>query len=276
MNCFVEQSLCMKKNTITIVTVCYNAEDNIERTMRSVLEQSFDNIEYIIVDGFSTDRTVERAKGFIEKYNRRNVYIISEPDKGIFDAMNKGIKIASGDYINFMNVGDVFYDENVIENLFGNMLSLEYGVVFGDQYINKERKKVMTPFIYKNSGFKNMGICHQCIFVRTDLAKSHFFDTTYKVCADYNMIMTLYREGYKFLDTHKPVAIYDMSGYSAQNRVTQINETALVCGVSGTWEHKIWLIYTYSKYIIKSIFIKFHMSNFVRYVSDMVNSSKSK
>ncbi len=264
----------MKKMKITVITVCFNVAEEIERTMRSVLDQTYDNIEYIIVDGSSTDKTVEIAEDILKKYNARNTHIVSEPDHGIFDAMNKGINKATGDYINFMNVGDIFYDNYVINKIFENLNSCEYGVVFGDQYVDKIRKKTMTPFIKKKGGFRNMGICHQCIFVRSDLAKNHPFDMSYKVSADYNMIMTLYKEGVKFLYLQIPVSIFDMSGYSSQNRILQINETARICGVYGTCEHKMWIVFTYLKIFVKNIMIKIHLKKYIRTISDFMNSTR--
>ena len=102
------------KLLISVVTVCYNAADTIEKTMLSVLNQTYHDIEYIIIDGGSTDGTVE----IIRKYADRIAYWVSEPDKGIYDAMNKGIKVATGEWINFMNAGDEFVDANVLDKLF--------------------------------------------------------------------------------------------------------------------------------------------------------------
>ncbi|ROT05017.1 glycosyltransferase, partial [Muribaculaceae bacterium Isolate-104 (HZI)] len=99
---------------ISVVTVCYNAADSIEQTMLSVLNQSYPYIEYIVIDGGSTDGTVD----IIKKYADRLAYWVSEPDKGIYDAMNKGIAAATGSYINFMNSGDSFYDNRVVEAIF--------------------------------------------------------------------------------------------------------------------------------------------------------------
>jgi glycosyltransferase involved in cell wall biosynthesis len=90
------------KPKISVITICYNAVDLIEKTILSVLHQSYDNIEYIIIDGNSTDGTVD----IIQKYANQLAYWISEPDGGIFDAMNKGLDHATGEWVNFMNAGD--------------------------------------------------------------------------------------------------------------------------------------------------------------------------
>ena len=104
----------MEKPLISIITVAYNAIQLIEATIKSVINQSYTSIEYIIIDGGSTDGTID----IIKKYDKYLAYWISEPDKGIYDAMNKAIKKANGDWINFMNCGDTFVDENVISEIF--------------------------------------------------------------------------------------------------------------------------------------------------------------
>lgn len=224
----------MDKPKITVVTVCYNAERDIEKTMLSVINQTYDNIEYIIVDGASKDGTMQ----VVEKYKDKITMIVSEPDKGIFDAMNKGIQFASGEWLNFMNVGDKFYDDNVIENLFIDSIGDNVGVVFGDTYNNNGLYK-MRPFIYTPDKLCPMGICHQSLFVRTSLAKENPFDPSYKVAADYNMIRCIFDKGYAFKEVHTPVAVYDMFGYSAINSILQIDETARICHKYGSFDH-LW------------------------------------
>lgn len=243
----------MKCLKITIVTVCYNAAEEIAKTMKSVLNQSFDDLEYIIIDGRSEDNTIAIIEQTLNKYKDKNVKLISEPDDGIFDAMNKGIRMATGEYVNFMNAGDTFYSNRTLDLIFNDDSIKSYDVIFGDQYLEGGRKKKMQPFIYKNGGYMNMGICHQCIFVRTRVAKKYLFDTSFKIAADYNMIYTLFSLGYKFKDTHIPVSIFDTNGYSAQNRLLQVDETARVCGVLGTWEHKGWVLFTQLKIFIKKL-----------------------
>jgi glycosyltransferase involved in cell wall biosynthesis len=102
------------KPLVTVITVCFNCKSDIEKTIKSVLEQTYDNIEYLIIDGGSTDGTVD----VIKTYSDRLAYWVSEPDRGIYDAMNKGLQKAAGEWVNFMNVGDLFVDEMVATDLF--------------------------------------------------------------------------------------------------------------------------------------------------------------
>lgn len=240
---------------ISIVTVCYNASTEIEKTMESVLSQSYENIEYIIIDGASTDDTLKVAKSKVLKYNTRDVKIFSGPDKGIFDAMNKGIKKATGEWINFMNAGDLFYNEKVIENLFKSEIAESTGVLFGDTYTEKGLFK-MLPFIYNSNRFCEMGICHQSLFVRTILAKKYLFDLHFKVAADYNMIHKIYDAGFDFKYFNIPVSIYDMFGFSTQNVIRQVDEIAMICNVYHSFWHYRVRVAKQIKLMLKKILKK--------------------
>lgn len=201
---------------ITIITVSYNSEKCIEKTIKSVIQQSDrTNIEYIIIDGFSKDNTVP----IINKYKEQIEIIISEPDKGIYDAMNKGIMKASGDYILFLNTDDTLYNEHVIKEInhyiehdncksdayYGNIqIENDYGI-----FIQKPRSLDMLPL--------KMVISHQAIFISSSLLKKNLFDTKYKYTADYKQLSTLYINGALFnytdiIITHTPLntgATYD-------------------------------------------------------------------
>ena len=211
---------------ITIITVSYNAASVIEETINSVLSQSYKDIEYIIIDGGSTDGTTE----IIKKYANKLSYWISEPDKGIYDAMNKGINKANGKWINFMNAGDSFIDNNVIERV---ALSIDsyYGVAFGDTIINKNKQRIIhkaNPFYNKKKLHHKMGFNHQSTFVRTDLAKKYLFDLKYKLAADYNMIISLYRDGVQFKQLNFVIALYDLNGISNQKTYEHALETLTI------------------------------------------------
>lgn len=231
---------------ISVITVCFNAASNIGTTIQSVINQSYSNLEYIIIDGGSTDGTVD----IIKKYKANIKYFISEPDHGIFDAMNKSLEIATGDWVNFMNAGDVYANSHVIENVFKQNIEENTGIIFGSTLTFKGKMK-MTPFIYVNSRYKNMGICHQSMFVRMDLAKKFRFDLNFKLTADYNMAMKIYQAGYKLVEKQFPIAIFDLNGYSSKHAIQQMKETAVICNA----EHSLSFYTTLAIYKLKS-FIK--------------------
>lgn len=215
---------------ISVVTVCYNAVDTIEETMLSVLNQSYDNIQYIIIDGGSTDGT----KDVIKKYSDKLAYWVSEHDQGIFDAMNKGLDIATGDYINFLNSGDLFFDNTTIAKIAGEMRKKGSSIYYGDVlYKNNEDfyKLKLVPFYQSKRKLRGMGMCHQAIFLRTDLAKKYKFDRNFKLAADYNMVMKIYDEYRVISHVDLPIVVYNLEGVSALNWKQRLYEEARICGL---------------------------------------------
>src|SRR5690606_2169009 len=150
------------KPLITVVTVVYNGAEFLEETIKSVIEQTYDNVEYIIVDGGSIDGTLE----IIKKYDHAIDYWVSEHDKGIYDAMNKGIDLGSGDWINFMNAGDLFFECETLTKVFSNGSDYsDADVIYGDheaRYPNKTKivKAGKVSDLWKGSQF-----CHQSAFI---------------------------------------------------------------------------------------------------------------
>jgi glycosyltransferase involved in cell wall biosynthesis len=154
-----------KKNIISIVTVTYNSVHNIEETILSVINQTYQNIEYIIIDGGSVDGTMN----IVKKYKNSIDYIVSEKDNGIYDAMNKGIKLASGKWINFLNSGDTFNNKKVIESIsFKNYEN--YVMIFGNAKIYNAKKIFLKTLKALNLTKNNLilfgtrVVCHQAIF----------------------------------------------------------------------------------------------------------------
>jgi len=187
----------MKNPRITVVTVCYNAVSTIEKTILSVINQTYDNIEYIVVDGASTDGTVD----IIKKYDERIAKWVNEPDKGIYDAMNKGISLATGDWINFMNAGDEFVNNEVIQS-FSSCIIDNCSVYYGDaihRYKFGERIVKSRPL---KDIYKSMVFSHQSCFVKSNI----FFNTKYRYAADYDMLLNLYLNHSKFCNVGFPIA----------------------------------------------------------------------
>ena len=194
---------------ISVVTVCYNAVETIEKTILSVLAQKYQNIEYIIIDGGSTDGTVN----IIKKYADKLAYWVSEPDKGIYDAMNKGIAIATGDYINFMNAGDKFFSSEVIEQVCGMIHG--YGLYYGDVLMRDAQGKcVFYGGEFNRYRLTYENICHQGIFYPLATLKLNNYDLSYPILADWNMNQWLFRT-IPFNHLNMIVAEYVLGGVSA-------------------------------------------------------------
>lgn len=171
---------------ISIVTVCYNADKFIEKTMLSVLGQTYQNIEYILVDGNSQDRTLQ----IIKKYSGdRRIRYVSEPDGGIYDAMNKGGRMATGDYIQYLNAGDLLVNAEVIEEVVAQIKEKNCDIVYGDIvycYPDGSKSKRVYGQFCSSWFYYLLGDCinHQAIFARRECVQENSFDTSYKICAD--------------------------------------------------------------------------------------------
>lgn len=193
----------------TIVTVTYNAEKLLQQTIDSVLSQKFDDFEFIIVDGASSDGTVE----IIRKNAQRVTHWISEPDGGIYDAMNKGIDLASGEWINFMNAGDIFASDDVLACMAANMAG-NVTVLYGDRYYVKDGRKELQLAKPIDTIFERMPFGHQSVFVRSETLKKYKFNQTYKYAADYNLLVGLYLKKYQFKYINVPVCEFLAGGQS--------------------------------------------------------------
>lgn len=214
---------------ISVVTVCYNAVATIENTMLSVINQTYQNVEYIIIDGGSTDGTMD----IVNRYKDRITVIVSEPDKGIFDAMNKGIKKATGEWINFMNAGDWFVNKTIISQIFQSGSKCQYAVIYGDaycDYVDQKRYYHEKAFFERKGYIKPMGICHQAMFVQRNWIPECCFDLSFKLAADYNMIYSIYKNRGRFLYTGNPVVVYDTNGISRVRWKKLLTEEAIIYG----------------------------------------------
>jgi glycosyltransferase involved in cell wall biosynthesis len=168
----------MSKELITVVTVCFNAGQTIAKTMQSVLNQTYRPLEYILVDGKSTDNTLNIIYELEPLFHEKGiaVRIVSEKDKGIFDAMNKGVKLANGRWVNFMNAGDVFYNDKTIDFVFSHEIPMEVKLVYGDTLRQKSYAVVAAKGNIPEVTPKLMPACHQSMFTDVDELKSHPFD----------------------------------------------------------------------------------------------------
>lgn len=201
----------MKK--ISVVTVVYNSVHNVEETLLNVIGQTWGNLEYIVIDGGSTDGTVD----VIKKYTDKITFWISEKDKGIFDAMNKSLQYVTGEYVLFMNAGDTFVSHSTVENVFSQDVS-DADLIYGDTYVLNHLgyKLGKADAIYSHNPspqamvFLSQGFCHQSLFTKTEVLKTIRFNTKYPIGADYDTTAKVYFKGnHKLHYVGFPVAVFD-------------------------------------------------------------------
>jgi len=213
----------------SVVTVCYNASATIEKTMASILGQDYPYFEYIIVDGASTDDTLS----IIHRMKDDKVRLFSEPDKGLYDAMNKGLDMATGDYLIFMGADDIFCHQSVLSEVVKKMEGSK-DVYYGKIIRTSSQKESGSEFNKWDWGYKN--VCHQTIFYSSNVFKKYKYDLQYKLAADWAYNLRLLKNGYQFLYLDYTVSVYnDMTGLSSTyNDDTFLkNYFKLVCSAVG-------------------------------------------
>jgi len=225
------------KPKISIVTVVFNAESTIRSTIQSVLNQNFNNMEYLLIDGKSTDNTIN----IIEEYKDKINIMISEKDDGIYDAMNKAIQLSDGEYIYFLNSDDIFYDEKTLSNIFDSLHN-EYDVITCPVVVNSEKYNYTylsnRRLIYKSLK-KGKKIIHQGLIIKQKLIKElKGFDIRYKVCADFDLECRITKlNGIKSKHLDRPLCIFDADGVSntikayVENFVILKKEFSLISGI---------------------------------------------
>ena len=262
----------MKNLKITVIMATYNAEKTIEKTIRSIVTQTYKNIELIIIDGGSKDKTIE----IIKKYKKYISYWVTEKDNGIYDALNKGIKRASGEYIYILGADDFFCDNNIIENVASNLdddIDILSGPVFLMQFNMKKLFNNYSREIKNNLDEKDLiNILlppHQGLFVKSDIMKKYLFDIKYKLRADFKfeLIMLTSNLNIKFVDF--PIAFYSVEGVSNRKIIEMVEETILVLKEL----EYISLNYRYKdkmrikiKLIFKELLKIFKLWNFILYI----------
>ncbi len=198
---------------LSVITIVYNNVRDIERTLLSVLNQTYPNIEYVVIDGASTDGTLE----ILKKYENRLTRLISEKDKGIYDAMNKGLAQASGDYVLFMNSGDEIYAPDTVEKVFSSApdADIYYGEteMYDEDWNSMGQRRHKAPETFSWKDFKyGMNISHQAIYIRKSLTDS--YDPLYKLSADIDWIIRAAKKAGKIVNTRMYVAKYLVGGMS--------------------------------------------------------------
>lgn len=224
--------------TFSIITITYNASRWIERTILSVLSQTYPHIEYIIVDGASTDNTVD----IIKQYAHGISHWISEPDKGLYDAMNKGLQMATGDYVWFINAGDTIYATDTVQRIVASLkkeLSLP-DVVYGEtaivdadsKLLGMRRLKAPKKLTWKSFRM-GMLVCHQSFIAKRELAP--LYDLQYRLVADYDWCIKCLQKARLIHNSHLTLSNYMEEGLSSINRKASLKERyKVMCHYYGT------------------------------------------
>jgi glycosyltransferase involved in cell wall biosynthesis len=213
--------------TFSIITVTYNAEKWLERTILSVLSQSYPAIEYIIIDGGSTDKTPQ----IIQQYISGIAYTISEPDKGLYDAMNKGMQKATGNYLWFINAGDTFYSSDTIQALVNKISKNKTlpDILYGEtEIMDKEghslgKRRLRAPKKLTWKKFRmGMLVCHQSFVVKKSIAP--VYDLQYHFSSDFDWCIRCLKKSNRTVNTHLILSCFLSEGMSTSNRKASLKE----------------------------------------------------
>ncbi len=216
---------------VSIITVTLNCEETIQRTIESVLCQTYRSFEYIIQDGGSSDRTIDIIESYADVFKDRGLafrcYI--EKDQGIYDAMNRAVLKASGEWVNFMNSGDQFYSSETLALVFSASITPNSMVLYGNTITVLPWGEKLIRAKVLNEIRNRMIFCHQSSFTQTCLLRKFPFDLKYKICSDFHFFRKVYIEGKGFHYYNQVISIYDGdAGFSAQSSLDYLKEVGSI------------------------------------------------
>ncbi|MBR5844015.1 MAG: glycosyltransferase [Bacteroidaceae bacterium] len=225
----------MAQPLFSIITITFNAATTLPATLRSVEEQTFTNYEYIVVDGASRDNTVALVEA-----SQLPVRMVSEPDKGLYDAMNKGLKMATGEYLIFLNAGDSFHAPDTLQRVAEAIGNNRPGVVYGETAIvdaNRNflmMRRLQAPEKLSWRSFKQgMLVCHQAFIARRDIAP--LYDLKYRYSADVDWCIRCMKQTDELLNTHLTLIDYLNEGETTRHHRASLKERfAVMCHHYGT------------------------------------------
>lgn len=248
----------MQNPVLSIITVCFQSKDAVQATMDNVLLQTWRQFEYLVIDGGSTDGTTELLEQASTRFAKEQIpyHALSEPDQGIYDAMNKGARIAKGTWLLFLNAGDLLSDSQILEKIFQNPSDTQ--ILYGDTlciYQGNQKLYRALPLSYLTY---EMAFCHQSAFIKRELLLQYPYDITYKVCADHHFFLSMYLKDKSFTYYPYPVSIYEISGYSDTHKLLSHKEKHRMQKELGIFHISLpWLLREgmfYLKQSVKSLF----------------------
>ncbi len=249
-----QSSLKLGLPTVSIITVVYNGEKTLLRTIQSITNQTYQNIEYIIIDGFSNDSTLK----IIEKNSTHIDKIISEPDQGLYDAMNKGLNVAKGDYVWFINSGDEIAHPEVLSRLFNNppFGDVYYGntMIVGNNGEEIGLRRLTPPKKLTWKDFKKgMVISHQSIIIKKSITRP--YQLNYKFSADYDWVLYALQKAQTIINTHQTLSRFLEGGLTKKNILPGLKERFKIMvnyfGLVSTIIHHIPISLKFIYFIVK-------------------------
>lgn len=248
---------------VSVITIAYNNCDGLRQTIASVEQQDYPNIEYVIIDGGSKDGSVQLMK----EHDASIAYWCSEPDNGVYHAMNKGVDKMTGEWCIFMNSGDVFHDSRSLRSLVSVQRSPRTGIVYGDVSVVFDHYGVINKVYGQLSGENLTGICHQSSLIRCDLMKRHKYDESFKITADVNFFHILVREGYEFLYIPQVISVFKVGGISWKPSFRLMNEYQRVYGTSKCSVKYFKCLLSFSLKILLCRLLPANVYNYLIYLS---------
>lgn len=235
----------MKK--ISVITVTYNAAGYLEDTISSVLSQDYENVEYILMDGASTDGTLDIAN----RYRKYIDVIISQPDLGVYDAMNKGVALATGELINFMNAGDRFYQTHTVANV--AEISGECDLIYGDTILDFSSYTKLIKAKHSRVIWKGNVCTHQSLFTKRKLLLDHPFKQELAIHADYEFMLWAVSQGVKICSCNRVISVMNPDGISRQSMVkTALSQYRVARGYFNGPMFHVYEIYKIVKVVVKA------------------------
>ena len=233
----------------SVITVTYNAAAVIEDTIQSVIAQTYHHVEYIIVDGASKDHTLD----IVRRYQDHIARIVSEPDRGLYDAMNKGMAMATGDYLCFLNAGDSFHEDDTLQQVVHSLAPHETlpDVIYGEtdlvdsegHFVRKRRLSAPETLTWK-SFRQGMLVCHQAFFARRALAEP--YDLAYRFSADFDWCIRVMKKARTLHNAHVVIIDYLDEGLTTANRRASLKERFRIMvrhyGWVSTVAHHAWFV----------------------------------
>lgn len=210
----------MKMKKFAIITVCLNVENEIEETITSILNQTYTDFEYIIKDGISRDRTLSIAESFAPAFAKKGIpyRIISQPDQGIYDAMNQAVREVQGEWIIYMNAGDLIADPYVLSMVEESGCLEQADIVYGDRVECSDIGYLYRKALPLERMRDRLPFCHQSVFARKCLYEKNSYSLRYRLCSDYRLFFQWYQEGNRFAYLPIAISIYDRHGVSSDGK----------------------------------------------------------